>query len=52
MLFEVFTESENESNANEMLQSIRKNVAGKASQLIREVMGDKGVATIKKILGK
>ena len=55
MIFEIFTETEDESKSLEILQQScsleEKNVPTKIKNSVREIIGDKGVATIKRILG-
>lgn len=55
-MFEVFTETENESNALEMLCNIvvdPKYVAKQAIKgAVKQVLGDAGVKAVKKALGK
>lgn len=56
MMFEVFTDSEQESNALEQMQSIQKDgvkfVKSKAKEFMKQALGDKGVQSLKKVLGK
>ena len=56
ILFEVFTETEDESNALEMLCNIvvdPKYVAKQAIKgAVKQVLGDAGVKAVKKVLGK
>lgn len=52
MLFEVFTNSDEESNALETMMSFCTNASGKAKNIVRSVLGQKGIKTIKGILGK
>ncbi|MDL2297787.1 hypothetical protein LJC40_01380 [Synergistaceae bacterium OttesenSCG-928-D05] len=52
MLFEVFTNSADESKALEMLHNIEKNAAGKTKKLAKKVLGDRGVEALKKMLDK
>lgn len=52
MLFEVFTDSTDESHALETVLSLEESVDGKAKQAVRSVLGDSGIRTLKKILGK
>ncbi len=51
MLFEVFTNSEDESKALEKIMNIEADVKGKAKNMAKQVLGAKGVNTIKKVLG-
>ncbi len=47
IVFEVFTDSELESQALEIIQSIHTDPKGKAKEAIKQVLGAKGIATIK-----
>lgn len=50
VLFEVFTDSEEENNALKMLRNIEKDSVGRMKEIARQVLGDKGVKTLKKII--
>lgn len=52
MLLEVFTDSANESDALQAMLTLESNVMGTAKELVHGVIGDRGVNTIKKILGR
>ena len=52
MLFEVFTNSDEESDALETMMSFSKTTSGKAKNALRGMLGDKGIKTIKGILRK
>lgn len=52
MLFEVFTNSQDESDALRMISTLETNATGAAKEAVRNLLGDKGVNTIKKILGR
>lgn len=52
MLFEVFTTNEDESDALKAMMNIDENVKGKAKDIARNVLGKKGIRTLKGILGK
>ena len=52
MLFEVFTDSQDESDALEAMYSLETNAAGAAKDAVKSLLGDKGVAAVKKILGR
>ena len=52
MLFEVFTDSRDESDALECIMYIEKTAEGKAKALIKQFLGEKGIHTVKNILGK
>ncbi len=50
MLFEVFTISDEESKALEMITSINSTTAGKAKSVLRGVLGEKGIKAVKGML--
>lgn len=50
MIFEVFTNSEEESAALEAILNIEVNVKGKTKKIAKQVLGEKGINTIKKIM--
>lgn len=52
MLFEVFTDSADESVALKKIRGIETDAKGAAKQAVRSIFGDKGVAAAKKILGR
>lgn len=52
MLFEVFTNSDEESNALETMMTFCSNTSGKAKNIVKSVLGEKGIKTIKGILGR
>ena len=52
MIFEVFTDSKEESDALYSLRNIEIDAKTEAKKMVRDLIGDKGVQTIKKILGK
>lgn len=52
MLFEVFTDSKDESDALEAMYSIESNVAGVAKDAVRNLLGEKGIKVAKKVLGR
>ena len=52
MLLEVFTDSQDESDALEILYGIDVDIKGSAKRAVKSLIGDKGVATAKKILGR
>ena len=52
MLFEVFTDSKDESDALEIMYSLETNAAGMAKVAVKNFLGDKGIATVKKMLGR
>ncbi len=52
ILFEVFTDSKDESDALETMYSLETNAAGMAKDAVRGIFGNKGVAAVKKMLGR
>ncbi len=52
MLFEVFTDSRDESDALEILYNLEVDAKGAAKQAVKSIFGDKGIAVAKKILGR
>ena len=52
MLFEVFTNSEEESDALKIIMNIESDVKGKAKDVAKKVLGAKGIETIKKVIGR
>lgn len=52
MIFEVFTSSDNERMALELLYHLEKSAQSAARSTAKKLLGDKGVKTIKKLLGQ
>ncbi|MBA4850518.1 thiamine pyrophosphate-binding protein [Emticicia sp. BO119] len=52
ILFEVFTDSNDESEALEIVLNIQENVKGKAKQLAKQVLGENSINLIKRMIGK
>ena len=52
MFFEVFTDSQSESDALEAMYSLEVSATGAAKDAVKGILGDKGVAAVKKILGR
>ena len=52
ILFEIFTDSKNESKALEMVKNLDKNALGTAKKAAKQILGTKGTTVIKKIIGK
>lgn len=52
MLFEIFTNSDEESDALEAMMSFSKTTTGKAKNVIKSILGDKGVKAVKGMLKK
>lgn len=52
MLFEVFTDSRDESDALKEMGSLEIDAANAAKDALKGFLGDKGVAAVKKILGR
>ena len=52
VLFEVFTDSRNESDALKMLYTLETTAGSKAKHAVKHMLGEKGVATLKKVMKK
>ena len=52
MVFEVFTDSQQESDALDMIYHIEKSAKGQAKEAVKNILGNKGTATVKKLLGR
>lgn len=52
MLFELFTDSKDESDALEVMHSLETNAVGVAKDTVRGILGEKGIAAVKKVLGR
>ncbi|MFW5886271.1 MAG: thiamine pyrophosphate-binding protein [Bacteroidota bacterium] len=52
ILFEVFTNSEDESEALKSILNIEKATKGKAKQFAKNILGNNGISTLKKVVGK
>ena len=50
MLCEVFTNSQDESYSHEIIRKIEKNMTGRIKELTKQVLGDKNINIIKKII--
>lgn len=50
ILFEVFTESSDESIALDLVQNMKRDFKGKAKKMAREMLGKKGLGAIKRII--
>lgn len=50
IIFEVFTDSELESQALESIQSIASSPAGKTKEMAKKLLGPKGIETVKRLL--
>ncbi len=52
MVFEVFTDSQCESDAIKIMNNLETSVTGSAKQFTKKILGEKGVQAVKKILNK
>lgn len=52
MLFEVFVDNEDESEAIRMIRNVNQSTAGVLKNVVKETLGDNGIKVIKKMLGK
>lgn len=50
ILFEIFTDSESENQANQIMETLAADSASVAKKIAKNVLGRKGVETIKKVL--
>ena len=50
MMFEVFTDSKDESDALYVVNHIERSAKGEAKETVKKVLGPKGIAAVKKIL--
>lgn len=50
MLLEVFIDSEEDSQAHEIIDNLEISVAGVAKKVVKEILGDKGIRSVKKII--
>ena len=52
IVFEVFTDSQDESNALEIISNVAHDSKGVAKQLVRKTFGQKGLTAAKKLIGR
>ena len=52
ILFEIFTDYKDETDAIEKLQTLETNTSGKSKKLVKKILGKKGIQVIKKVLDK
>ena len=52
MLFEVFTDSKDESNALRIIRNLEADTKSTAKHLVKDILGQDNVTKIKKMLGK
>jgi 2-succinyl-5-enolpyruvyl-6-hydroxy-3-cyclohexene-1-carboxylate synthase len=52
MMFEVFTNSKDESEALKTILNIEESLSGKAKQIAKQVIGENGLSILKKAIGK
>ncbi|WMS94893.1 thiamine pyrophosphate-binding protein [Pseudoalteromonas sp. HL-AS2] len=52
IVFEVFTDSDEESKALEMVRNIKKEFKSSAKSAVRKALGTKSINTLKKVLGR
>ena len=50
MLFEIFTESKDDSNAFEIMANVDLDTKGHAKAVLKQVLGEKGMETLRKII--
>ena len=51
MLLEVFTDSQEESDALKIMNTLEASMAGTAKSAVKKLLGEQGIQTIKKVLG-
>jgi 2-succinyl-5-enolpyruvyl-6-hydroxy-3-cyclohexene-1-carboxylate synthase len=52
ILFEVFVDNKDESEAIRMIRNVNQSTAGVLKNVVKETLGDNGIKVIKKMLGK
>ena len=52
LFFEVFTDSKNESDALQALDNLETSASGTAKKYVKDILGEKGVQTIKRFIGR
>jgi len=52
VVFEVFTNSDEESRALDLIRNIKRDNKAAVKAAVRRVLGDKSVKAIKKVVGK
>lgn len=52
VVFEIFTDSQDESDALEMLDHTETTASGNAKQLVKGIVGERGISTLKKLVKK
>ena len=52
IIFEVFTEHEDENRALEIMENLDSDAVGAAKSMAKKILGSKGTAAVKKLLGK
>lgn len=52
IIFEVFTDDEDESNALNIVMNTETSVTGKTKQITKRILGDNGIKAVKKIIKK
>lgn len=52
MLFEIFTDSKDESDAIYLMRHLAVSKKGEAKQVVKKVLGQKGISVVKKLIGR
>ena len=52
MLFEIFTDSKDESDAIYLMRHLVVSKKGEAKQVVKKVLGQKGISVVKKLIGR
>lgn len=50
MLFEIFTDNQNESDALKTVNNLKTNAIGKSKQIVKQILGEQGKKIVKKIM--
>lgn len=52
IMFEIFTDYQDETEAIEILQTLEADVKGTSREVVKKLLGDKGIQAVKKVLDK
>lgn len=52
IVFEIFTDSKDESDALYRINNLKSNATGNVKNMARNILGDKGVGVVKKLIGR
>ena len=51
MLFEIFTDSQDESDALKLIRNMKSDFVGKSKHIVKQLLGEKGKKIVRKIMG-